>query len=50
MKYSVLILLFVGISLSPAWAQQDDHTSAVLPASNGATLELPFSYDGPAPP
>jgi hypothetical protein len=60
MKPLVVLFVLVGIPLSPAWAQQDGHDASGLATASAATvdvaaggdttLELPFEFDGPAPP
>jgi len=52
MKQAAVLLLLLGIPLSPAMAQQADPRApmAVLAAAEVGAPELPFAYDGPPPP
>ena len=52
MKQAVVISLLVGLSVSPAMAQQEQRPApvATLAAANIVAPELPFAFDGPPPP
>src|SRR4030095_2643612 len=52
MKKAAVLLLLLGLSVSPALAQQEQPRTLVttLAAAVVAPPELPFSFDGPAPP